>query len=306
MPQPLPQRNPFDIDTQARYHNAYACLTFEAAAAAYLGGIDSLVLARVPGYIALTHLSEEIVDDYAMGLEALTNLGLYYINAFIRAFRTSLSAVIRYFMTHISQEAPKDHQTAKPLALIRDNYQCAISGAYDWSMADPAHEAHASFLAGQPTTRHRMRSYHSRLREPQYQWTELLCGLTVWTVLSRLGLTFGWDELLGNGIHRIENVMTLCFDVHLSFDNVLWLDPTASNTTPVPQPTTPPSPLNITRPDPRYLKLHAMCCKVAHLSGAGESINKIHRDMEDMSVLAKDGSSMDLLNYKLATPQTLH
>jgi hypothetical protein len=38
---------------------------------------------------------------------------------------------------------------------------------------------------------------------------------------------------------------------------------------------------------------------VAHLSGAGEYINNILRDMETTRVLAKDGSSADLLNFRL-------
>ena len=52
-------------------------------------------------------------------------------------------------------------------------------------------------------------------------------------------------------------------------------------------------------PDPRYLRLHAACAQAAHLSGAGEYINNILRDMETTRVLAKDGSSADLLNFRL-------
>jgi hypothetical protein len=57
-------------------------------------------------------------------------------------------------------------------------------------------------------------------------------------------------------------------------------------------------------PDPRYLRVHAACAKVAHLSGAGECIDKIIWDMEDTSVLAADGSSAEgsssILNVILA------
>jgi len=52
-------------------------------------------------------------------------------------------------------------------------------------------------------------------------------------------------------------------------------------------------------PDPRYLRVHAACAKVANLSGAGECIDKIIRDLEDIRVLAADGSSADVLNYAL-------
>ena len=48
-------------------------------------------------------------------------------------------------------------------------------------------------------------------------------------------------------------------------------------------------------PDPRYLALHAACAKVAHLSGAGEYIDAVDRDIDSTLVLAKDGSSAKLL-----------
>jgi hypothetical protein len=38
---------------------------------------------------------------------------------------------------------------------------------------------------------------------------------------------------------------------------------------------------------------------VANLSGAGERIDKVIRDLEDIRVLAADGSSADVLNYAL-------
>ena len=35
-------------------------------------------------------------------------------------------------------------------------------------------------------------------------------------------------------------------------------------------------------PNPIYLSIHATCCRVAHLSGAGEYIEKILEDLEDI------------------------
>jgi hypothetical protein len=52
-------------------------------------------------------------------------------------------------------------------------------------------------------------------------------------------------------------------------------------------------------PDPRYLKLHAACGRVAHLSGAGEHVDRVLRDAELVAVLANDGSSADSLRYAL-------
>ena len=44
-------------------------------------------------------------------------------------------------------------------------------------------------------------------------------------------------------------------------------------------------------PDSRYLALHAACARVAHYSGVGDYIEKILSDIEEMDVLADDGSS---------------
>ena len=52
-------------------------------------------------------------------------------------------------------------------------------------------------------------------------------------------------------------------------------------------------------PAPELLALHATCCKVAHLSGATEYIDRVYRDAERMGVLASDGTAGDILFYAL-------
>ncbi|KAF9513999.1 hypothetical protein BS47DRAFT_1454960 [Hydnum rufescens UP504] len=52
-------------------------------------------------------------------------------------------------------------------------------------------------------------------------------------------------------------------------------------------------------PNPRYLEMHAAAAKVAHLSGAAEYIEKTLRDLEEVKVLAADGSSAELLKSAL-------
>lgn len=49
--------------------------------------------------------------------------------------------------------------------------------------------------------------------------------------------------------------------------------------------------MNLPVPDPQYLALHAACARVAHLSGAGEYIDKVLREIEETTVLANDGGS---------------
>jgi len=52
-------------------------------------------------------------------------------------------------------------------------------------------------------------------------------------------------------------------------------------------------------PNATYLRIHAACCRVAHLSGAGEYMDKTLEDLEDTRVLSKDGSSAHLLSFAL-------
>jgi hypothetical protein len=62
---------------------------------------------------------------------------------------------------------------------------------------------------------------------------------------------------------------------------------------------TTPDPQNLPLPSPEYLKIHAACARVAHLSGAGEHIDQVLRELEDTKVLSKDGASVDALDHAL-------
>ena len=52
---------------------------------------------------------------------------------------------------------------------------------------------------------------------------------------------------------------------------------------------------NAPLPDPHFLALHTACAKVANLSGTGEYIYGVNRDIDTTLVLAKDGSSSRVL-----------
>ena len=64
---------------------------------------------------------------------------------------------------------------------------------------------------------------------------------------------------------------------------------------------TTPDPVKLPLPSPDLLALHAACAQVAHLSGAGEYLDRILEDMEQMDVLAHDGTSSDVLYHALMT-----
>ena len=58
---------------------------------------------------------------------------------------------------------------------------------------------------------------------------------------------------------------------------------------------------NIPLPDRRYFQLNDVCARIAHLSGAGEVVEQLFRDMEDVKVLAEDGGSNHLLSLALSS-----
>lgn len=58
--------------------------------------------------------------------------------------------------------------------------------------------------------------------------------------------------------------------------------------------------VDVELPDPHLLRLHAVCVKVAHLSGVEENyFSKFSNELEETTVLSQDGSSMELLEYAL-------
>jgi len=56
---------------------------------------------------------------------------------------------------------------------------------------------------------------------------------------------------------------------------------------------------NLPLPNPARLRIHAACCNIAHLSGAGKYMSRMSQDLEDTQVLVEDGSSADVLSFAL-------
>ncbi|KAI0760564.1 hypothetical protein C8Q74DRAFT_239368 [Fomes fomentarius] len=157
-----------------------------------------------------------------------------------------------------------------------------------------------------------------------------------WGILKMFGYHLQ-PELAGDKINRLENVMTLSVTIHSLFDNLyLWLEEVKGkeNTYRTCLPdrmdvmrnglSVPPEVHFISHnidllhgssqgpaasdqhessrlalPNPRYLRLHAACCRVAHLSGAAEYLNEIYRELDEIQVLAADGSSAEVLSVAL-------
>ncbi|KAG9309699.1 hypothetical protein JVU11DRAFT_10375 [Chiua virens] len=216
-------------------------------------------------------------------------------------------------------EAPKDidHRQAKAQALIRDRYQCVATGRYDLiahkeSIVDvetiaaagtPVHTELAHILPestyfGISNTR------GSSLEMKDY-------SASVLAVMQRFG--YDVEKVNGAKVHSLYNVMTMQKDVHDWFDRLeMWFESTEVVNryrirTLWPEFKTPRAEVMFTSPNsviypvpsPQLLALHAACAKVAHLSGAGEYIDKFDCDTDNLSVLATDGSSWAILTHAL-------
>jgi len=56
---------------------------------------------------------------------------------------------------------------------------------------------------------------------------------------------------------------------------------------------------NLPLPNREYLRLHAAVCRVAHMSGVAGYLDQEDRDVDRIGVLARDGSSANLLASRL-------
>ncbi|KAG8894860.1 hypothetical protein FRB99_000947 [Tulasnella sp. 403] len=214
--------------------------------------------------------------------------------------------------------AKRDRGLMKLNALKRDGYRCTISKSQDWNHFDeelggPAMELEAAHILPFSLNNlksDQMASITLRSQKP-----------VVWQIIemfSRVRL----EDLNGQDINRLENILTLSSIVHHRFGELnIWLKSVegqpncyrlelgpkvryfASNVIP-PAGTmvefTTPDTATLPLPDPRYLALHAACAQVAHASGAAKYIDELLRDVEDRTVLAEDGSSVQLLDHVLS------
>ncbi|KAF8144291.1 hypothetical protein K438DRAFT_1632022 [Mycena galopus ATCC 62051] len=149
-------------------------------------------------------------------------------------------------------------------------------------------------------------------------------------VVERLMTIIPGDTASVSGVHDLFNILSLITDLHIAFDALkLAFEPTADNT-----PNTydvvfahPEAAigyfglknritltnfadtrkfkqagglLELPLPDPRLLALHAVCVRVAHMSGAAQALDDFDRDLEDTPVLARNGASANLLYMKLS------
>ncbi|KZT02084.1 uncharacterized protein LAESUDRAFT_730607 [Laetiporus sulphureus 93-53] len=208
-------------------------------------------------------------------------------------------------------QSPSKPGSTKQQALVRDNFRCMVTGRLDQK----------SYF-----------KYSSEMERPE-EITETQCChifpnmlgnietgekanyvADIWTMFRRFGYRELQRELSGDLIHRLGNVLTLSGNLHSMMDTLeLWFEPIegmknryrvqiiqdANDLLHAPKEVEFTTSRDIPLPNPKYLSIHAACCRVAHLSGAAEPIDDIQRDIEELPVLANNGASLDTLTYAL-------
>ncbi|KAK0184771.1 hypothetical protein F5146DRAFT_1144891 [Armillaria mellea] len=214
--------------------------------------------------------------------------------------------------------------TKVPKALARDNYRCIVSGVVDLvsfekdpMRFDEAPEVFAGstsqgHIFGQSMMDHT--AGVTRAARAKLEW-----AVTAVAVIERFAGIPILEELNQNDVHRRENTFTIADGLRPTFDRLFFsLCPIDDDNNTYEIHTHPPNrntiyglPDRVTLtdatngkiplPDRRYFQLHHACATIAHLSGTGEVLEQLFRDMEDVKVLAEDGGSNHLLPLALSS-----
>jgi len=304
------------------------CLKYEEEFAAIASKLRSV---RILGFLLLNAPNEGVRIEVTKCILSckddsdLVNLGSFFERYVILPFkkfkgrtptssehpsRSSFEAVKSQVKVDI-REAPKNHKGAKDRALIRDNWRCVATGLIDCNIPqDPPPEFAINTECAHIIPEATFFGVDSK-SEPN---PKLDYSASILAVLSR----FRYDISSFNGekVHSLTNVMTMQKDMHDAFDRLkFYLEATSQKDRyearffgPIPLRDarqfvtfTTHDPEHLPVPAPELLALHATCCKVAHLSGSSEWIDMVHRDINEMGVLAPDGTSGDMLGYALAS-----
>ncbi|KAF8503858.1 hypothetical protein BU17DRAFT_58478, partial [Hysterangium stoloniferum] len=269
-----------------------------------------LVFARVVGYLLLEGPSYEAVIAVALEVVSASNIqdrfkiGQIYFNHYILCFRKykghtptpsehpsrpSFDAQKQLIQGEL-KEPPKNHS-----ALLRDGYQCMITGNYDLNSVTENEELQKLVTQSCEIVVRNTQCAHILPSSINANTSDIggyggkkEYAATIWTIMEHFGYVGLFKEFNKGNIHCLPNIMTLETTFHDWFQ-------TKYEHLPLPQTKYEHLPL----PDPRYLEIHAACARVYHLSGAAEYINKYEREMEDIQVLSTDGASADILHYAL-------
>ncbi|KAG8692632.1 hypothetical protein FRC09_011073 [Ceratobasidium sp. 395] len=219
---------------------------------------------------------------------------------------------------HVS---PSARTEIKQISLSRDNYRCVVSKAVELSYFCKAHHFGAEQLADPSTdTPETVEWNPGDLWLPTYASHVIPLSATTksgsWQALERFA-GFRMDELQGQKISSIQNIITLSYDIHVAFCRFLvWFELDKASLysvqeefrNPLIEAMSPPDGaiirLKSTDPDlplpsMKYILLHAALAKVLRDSDMGRWVDGTLRELERMESLATDGSHADVLASSL-------
>ncbi|KAI5887893.1 uncharacterized protein SCHCODRAFT_02680820 [Schizophyllum commune H4-8] len=286
----------------------------------------------------------------------IVDLGRFLCQHYLRAFRKNKGPIPvdsshpsrssfdrrRDALEHQIISTPPDHRTASRRARERDNDQCVITKRFHSSspifstetplatkqailqaatafqsgrrledLGDPRNDLPGSVLECAHIL---SESTNMNIDTNDYKkaW-----AASVWGILECFGHGKLREELQGSSMHRLENVMSMCHDWHVYFDELdMWLEHVEDHryrvcitkgTGFLRDVYSPDGIIEFTTPNEKiyplpsrkYIGLHAAACKVAHMSGAANHFQKIDRALEEDGVLAEDGHQMYVLEDRL-------
>ncbi|KAK7045365.1 hypothetical protein VNI00_007614 [Paramarasmius palmivorus] len=229
----------------------------------------------------------------------------------------------------------RDNRTVKKEALVRDGFRCVATSVLDHSYVKAYKQLRNEPPLGAIDTEccHIIAvANFTECAHAHSQDDRKLQATNLTAILSSFGIKI-YEKLLNeDGFGDICNILTLRSDVHKFFDRLeTWFEPTQNaheykiyHAYEWTQPAlhthdtvtfkihdsffeksasftaTMKSKPDDYLPNPKSLALHAACARVAHMSGAAQVMDKWNLDLEDKSVLASDGSDMDLFIYAMS------
>ncbi|KAI0089735.1 hypothetical protein BDY19DRAFT_83186 [Irpex rosettiformis] len=289
----------------------------------FVYNLGSSMLIKLAEAVTVSH-DEDVTYD---------QLGEFFLNYWIRPFRIRARTPYSSHpsrpaceakavdLAAVLKEPNLDHKGAKALALERDGYRCILTGILDTNSVATSAVQVTYNEEGKPL-QHMMETQCARIfsksaNESLSNERKKLYAGRAWAVLEGFGYGEILGELNGSDVNRLENVLTLENSCHSAFDNLwLWLEATepdnpeshSYNIRTYRYYSHPSLPASVTftnrarpeyrdripLPSKKYLRVHAACCGVAAMSGAGEYLDKVMRDQERINVLSADGGSSDV------------
>ncbi|KAJ7072883.1 hypothetical protein C8F01DRAFT_973337 [Mycena amicta] len=226
-------------------------------------------------------------------------------------------------------QTPTTNEDAWKHALLRDGYRCTLTGIYDYDSCQEMPDLDAE-CATSNATQSNVQCAHifSESALDGDKVTDYTASAMA--LLRMFGLTNEAEILVGGNVNRHFNIFLVVDGLHYFYNCLeFWLeevfgeepntyDLCAANPTFFARQATPPH-RRITfevdpkvvadcekqnkpvpaLPSPSLLAIRAACSRVAHRAGAVEQADQILRDLEEISVMAEDGGTAELLTSRL-------